>query len=294
MANLRKKGIAFVKIVISLALVYFIFTKVDLAEVATLLRKTNPFYLIGAFLLFILSKIIAAIRLNLYFHQVSVKLTQLSNLKLYALGMFYNLFLPGGIGGDAYKGYLIKKKFGVPTKKALSVLVLDRLSGLLLLFIYACILAILIGAESLKVPTFVILLLICLSILFFWIINKKFFSNTFQVFWKSFGLSALVQLAQLGSAWCILAALNLEADAIAYLFIFLLSSIASVLPITIGGVGSREITFYYGSSWLHVDQDASIGISMIFFFITAIVSLWGIGYHFKKPTLDVEKQSYND
>ncbi len=39
--------------------------------------------------------------------------------------MFYNLFLPGGIGGDAYKGYVLKKKYEVKTKSVVSILVLD-------------------------------------------------------------------------------------------------------------------------------------------------------------------------
>ncbi|MGB7395070.1 MAG: lysylphosphatidylglycerol synthase transmembrane domain-containing protein, partial [Pricia sp.] len=125
----RKQGVAALKILISLVLVYFVFTKVNFVEVWGILRESRPAYLALALGLFITSKVLSAFRLNLYFHQLGVKLSQKSNLKLYLLGMFYNLFLPGGIGGDAYKGYLIRKKFGVRTKKVVSVLLLDRLSG---------------------------------------------------------------------------------------------------------------------------------------------------------------------
>lgn len=31
--------------------------------------------------------------------------------------MFYNLFLPGGIGGDAYKGYVIQKNINRAPRK---------------------------------------------------------------------------------------------------------------------------------------------------------------------------------
>ena len=147
MASIRKKAITALKIVISAVLIYFIYTKIDLNEVFDVVKKTNLVYLMLALLLFVVSKIIAALRLNLYFHQLEVSLTQKSNLKLYLLGMFYNLFLPGGIGGDAYKGYLIKKKFGIASKKIVSILVLDRLSGLVLLFIYACVLALFMHNE---------------------------------------------------------------------------------------------------------------------------------------------------
>ncbi|MFH6601940.1 lysylphosphatidylglycerol synthase transmembrane domain-containing protein [Maribacter algicola] len=276
------------KIAISAILVYFIFTKVDFAEVWTILKRTNPFYFFLAAILFVLSKMIAAFRLNLYFHRLKIFLTQKSNLKLYLLGMFYNLFLPGGIGGDAYKGYLIKKKFEVSTKKVISVLLLDRLSGLLLLFVYACILATVVDNQDLQGlrPWFVVAIL--LSIISFWLLNRRFFKDMLPVFWMSFLHSAIVQLAQLASAYFILKSLGIVLDTIAYLFIFLVSSIVSVIPLTIGGIGSREVTFYYGATLFGLDQTSSISISMVFFFISALVSFLGIYYHFKKVDLDVK------
>ncbi|MGB5821661.1 MAG: lysylphosphatidylglycerol synthase transmembrane domain-containing protein [Saonia sp.] len=281
----RKKLITALKVIFSALLLYFIFTKINLEDVLDTLGKTNLFYLVIALLFFTLSKIIAAFRLNLYFHQLQVLLTQKSNLQLYILGMFYNLFLPGGIGGDAYKGYLIKKTFGMDTKKVVSVLVLDRLSGLLLLFIYACILALILETEVLTPFRLLFASGIILSIIIFWLLNKKFFGYVLPVFWKSFGYSAMVQLAQLASVLFILRALHIEINTIAYLFIFLISSIVSVLPLTLGGIGSREVTFFYGALWLTLDQNTSISISMVFFLITALVSLCGIFYHFKKIRL---------
>lgn len=290
MTGLRKKLITLAKIAISAILIYFIFTKVDLQVILNTVKKTNPLYLSFAILFFVISKVIASIRLNLYFHQLEVKLTQKSNLKLYLLGMFYNLFLPGGIGGDAYKGYLIKKKFEVDTKKVISVLLLDRLSGLLLLFIYACILAIVLNIDWLHRNDIPIGILSVLAVAVFWFLNKKYFNFVLPVFWKSFSLSALVQLAQLICVLFILEALSINVDLLAYLFIFLISSIVSVLPLTIGGIGSREVTFFYGATLLALDENTSISISMVFFLITALVSLFGIIYHFKKIKLSTVAQ----
>ncbi|MGB5497333.1 MAG: lysylphosphatidylglycerol synthase transmembrane domain-containing protein [Maribacter sp.] len=288
--GLRKKLITVAKIAISAILVYFIFTKVDFNEVLDIVRKTNPFYLVLAILFFVASKVLASVRLNLYFHALGIKLTQKSNLKLYVLGMFYNLFLPGGIGGDAYKGYLIKKKFEVDTKKVVSVLVLDRLSGLLLLFIYACALSIVLNNTWLNTFEILISALGVLSVLVYWYLNKRFFNFVLPVFWSSLSLSAMVQLAQLICVVFILQALSIDFDLIAYLLIFLVSSIVSVLPLTIGGIGSREVTFFYGATLLALDGNTSISISMVFFLITALVSLFGIVYHFKKITLKTINQ----
>jgi len=285
----NKKLITALKFIISGLLIYFIFTKISLEEVLQTLKKTQPLYLFLALVFFIISKVVASFRVNLYFGQLQIFLTQWSNLKLYVLGMFYNLFLPGGIGGDAYKGYVIKKEFDVPTKKIVSALVLDRLSGLLLLFIYACILVSFLDFNIVFPIAYLSSALIILSIVVFWAIQKKFFTYVLPIFWKTFGYSALVQLFQLASAYFILKALQIEVDTSAYLFIFLVSSIVSVIPLTIGGIGSRELTFFYGATLLHLDENTSIGVSMVFFLITAVVSFVGVFYHFKKPKLELKR-----
>lgn len=288
MANNRKKGITLLKFLFSFVLLYFVFTKIQFREVWDILKGSNLGYLFVALLFFILSKILSAFRLNLYIHQINIFLTQLSNLKLYLLGMFYNLFLPGGIGGDAYKGYVLKKKYEVKTKSVVSILVLDRLNGLLLIFVISCVLALFLDEDRLQPYKFLFGIAIVLSIFVFWLFNKRFFSFVYPVFWKSVGFSALVQLAQLVSVLFILKALDIEENNIAYLFIFLISSIVSVLPLTIGGIGSREVVFYYGALWLGLDENTSVSISMLFFLITATVSLSGIYYHFRKPELNLE------
>ena len=286
MENLRKKGITLLKIIVSAALLYFIFTKIPFSEVLGVLKTAQPFFVIAALLFFVISKLLAAVRLNLYFHEIEVLLTHKSNLKLYLLGMFYNLFLPGGIGGDAYKGYYVKKQFEVPTKKVVAVLLLDRLSGMLLLFVFACILGLTLKDPTLRPFQWLFWLGIPLSMLIFWGLQSRFFGYILPVFWKSNGLSALVQLAQLGCVLMILQALKIEVSTVEYLFIFLISSIVSVLPLTIGGIGSRELVFLYGALWLGLQEDVSVGISMLFFMITALVSLGGLWFHFKKPSLE--------
>lgn len=289
MARIPKNLTTVLKILFSAILLYFVFTKIRVNDILVILEKANPLFLIAALGFFALSKLIAALRLNLYFHQINIPLTHKSNLSLYVLGMFYNLFLPGGIGGDAYKGYVLRKKFGIKTHKVVAVLVLDRLSGLLLLFVYACLLALItshVHIQSLK-PYFGIAL--PLSVATFWFLSKKYFTYIIPVFWRSFLYSAFVQLAQLCAAYFILRTLNVEGNTLLYLFIFLVSSIVAVLPVTLGGIGSREVVFYYGAIWLGLDENTSVGISMVFFMITAFVSLWGLAYHFKKPRLLVKE-----
>ena len=68
-------------------------------------------------------------------------------------------------------------------------------------------------------------------------------------------------------------------------------SIVAVVPLTLGGIGSREVTFFYGAKFLGLDQNVSVGVSVLFFLITALVSLIGAWYHFKKIKLELADTS---
>lgn len=282
----KKHWITALKILLSGALVYFVFQKISLTEVVESLKKTHLLYLFLAFLLFILSKIASSVRLNLYFGNIGIHLTEKSNLALYWLGMFFNLFLPGGIGGDAYKGYLLNKKFNASGKNIAAALIVDRLSGMLLLYILAAIISLLIDNQMLIAYKSLITLSIPLAITGFYFFNKYLFKSTIQVFWPAFFYAALVQLLQLVCVWFIIKALAINVSILPYLLIFLISSVVAVLPLTIGGIGARELTFLYGAKLFLLDESVSVSISVLFFLITALVSLFGLVYLIKPPKLE--------
>jgi len=288
--RLRKKGVTALKFLFSALLLYLVFTRIPFSEVWGVLKSSTPAFLLIALLFFVVSKVFSAYRLNLYFFQVGVPLSTGSNLRLYLLGMFYNLFLPGGIGGDAYKGYLLHRTFKTPGKKLAAVLLLDRISGLFLLYVYSGVLFLWQAIPWMEPYRPWIGVVLVLSLVIYRKAHQKWFSYLDPVFWPALGYSALVQLAQLASVFFILHALGIEDHLLQYLLVFLLSSIVAVLPITIGGIGSREIVFYYGARWLNLQESTSIGVSMAFFFITALVSLAGIVYHFRKPGLYLKGQ----
>ena len=83
----------------------------DLPALARTLRHARPGWLVVAVALFVASKLIASVRLNRFFQAIDLNISESYNLRLYWLGMFYNLFLPGGIGGDGYKVYLLGRQF---------------------------------------------------------------------------------------------------------------------------------------------------------------------------------------
>lgn len=267
------------KILLTAGALYIVFRKINSKELAQLLLQTNIPYLLLATLLFMLSKILSSFRLNYFLKAENVNISQLYNLKLYWLGMYYNLFLPGGIGGDGYKIYLLNKSTGVKVKSLFWAILLDRVTGLLALF---CLTTVLAYALPVSIQwKYVIWLLIPFSIVVFYLVIRYFFSNYKNSFTVTNIQSLGVQLLQLFSVFFILKAIGVSGNYYLYMFVFLISSIVATIPFTIGGVGAREITFIYGAQWLGLQMESSVGLSFLFFFITAIVSLSGIYYSFR-------------
>jgi len=120
--------------------------------------------------------------------------------------------------------------------------------------------------------------LLPLAIIVSFLAIRHFFRYLLPVFWSTYFLSLMVQLLQVLAAFLILLALKGTGNSVSYLFVFLISSLVAVLPITIGGIGSREFTFMLGSQWLGLDPALSIALSLIFYLLNAFMSFWGIVY----------------
>ncbi len=277
---------AFLKIALSVAALWYVFTKIDFKEVVEIFSHVHYGWLFAAALLFIFSKVISSLRLNVFFKNIGAGLTQESNLRLYLLGMYYNLFLPGGIGGDGYKIYLLNKTYGVKARKLFWAVLLDRVNGVLALFVIAMAMV-----PFLAVPEmykYLALVLIPLSIAVYYIGIHWFFKDFKKGLNSTNGYSLVVQLAQLLSAWFILYANQNNDNTLSYLFLFLISSIVATLPITIGGIGSREITFLFGAQIMNLDIHQSIALSLLFYVITAVVSLFGIYFSLNGKALKLQ------
>jgi len=284
------KTSALLKGLVSSGLIWLLLQHVDVHTIVITIRSCKWHYLFLAVCMFALSKIISALRLNLFFGLSGINLSLALNLKLYLLGMYYNLFLPGGIGGDGYKIYFIKKKNDAKTGNIITAILLDRISGLFVLFCLLMTLSLFI--DYFATYGYFIIAIMLLSSAAYYFTLCRFFPYIAPSFLHTALLSAAVQIFQLSSALFILLALKQSSDYTTYLFVFLVSSVIAVIPFTIGGIGARELTFLLGSQWLHLDTTISVAVSLLFFAITAAVSFWGIVYSIKGlSAIGVEKES---
>lgn len=246
----------------------------DLPLLGRTLRRAQPGWLALAAVLFTLSKLISSVRLNSFFQAIHIQLTERYNLRLYWLGMYYNLFLPGGIGGDGYKVYLLGKEFPGRRAAIFRALLLDRLSGMVALLVL--LLGLFAATDYPGWWRAGALALVPLGLglsygLARWLF-KEFGPALGRTSWQALG----VQGAQVLCAWALLAALGASGGPVLpYLLVFLASSVAAVLPLTVGGLGARELTFLYGAKLFALSVPVAVSVSVLFYVITAAVSLVG-------------------
>lgn len=273
------------KIGVTIACLWYVFGKINLAEAAKILQKADWVWLLAAFLIYLTSKIIASKRLNIYLKNLGLALPYWQNVKLYWLGMFYNLFLPGAISGDAYKIILLSKKFSIPYKKTTAAVLLDRFSGLLSLGLIVAIYGFLVVKEKWIVVLLVSGTIASIPSLYF--IIKKFFPAFLPGFGSTFLLGLAVQISVLICIYFILWSLNIHEETNIYIFIFLIAAIASILPISVGGgLGIRELVIIEGAKYAGLGmqgQHNAFMLSMVFYIVTVACSLLGIPFVFKSP-----------
>jgi hypothetical protein len=259
---------------------YLVFRKIDTEQLLEIVKTIQWFWLIPAVLLFLVSKVFTAFRLNQYFKNISLYISEKLNLKLYLIGMFYNLFLPGGIGGDGYKVYLLNKHFKTPVKKLVQSALLDRLGGLVAIgfLLFGLFLLVDVKIDFLETQVWNGLMIagLILTIPGFWVVQKFLFADFLPSFWSANGWSMAGQLFQLVCAWFILRSFGVTENILAYQLVFLLSSIVAVLPLTIGGVGARELVFVYAHTYAGIEETSAVAFSLIFFLISAVTSLVGV------------------
>jgi hypothetical protein len=197
--------------------------------------------------------------------------------------MFYNLFLPCGIGGDAYKVILLSRNYQYSAKLLSAAVLLDRISGVVGLGMLAVVYYYFVfyGANY----SLLLLCLLPVGIAVYYFIVIKVFPSFVKGFWPTLWLGLAVQILQVLCAYSIMIALHITGHQTAYILIFLVSSIVAILPFTIGGLGAREVVFLWGSSTLlHISNDPTpVSISITFYLITLVISFIGLYWVYNSP-----------
>lgn len=277
----------------SLLLYLFYFSgSVDYHGVLETLKKTHLFLFILVFFIALCTVFIATKRWSLFLPDIT-KYSRLVSLVF--IGYFFNTFLPGRIGGEVIRTFYIYRDIDKAGISIASVF-MDKYMGFSAM-VGISLAAFMAGYSNFKgteiewlIPGSCSIFIVASFI--FWRINwgkikslRTFYQHILvyktnrRVMCIGLLLSLIIQVVNIMEVYLLSLALGFTVPII-YFFIFVpVIGVLSAIPITIAGLGLREVGFaaLFGMFFteLGVTADQAVSLSMLCFVIMTLVNLIG-------------------
>ena len=276
---MKNKLLGIFQIIVTVFFIYYTLSKIGLNKILEVIKSADLLFILFASIVYFLSQIISSERLWFILKENNLIISSKENIKLHMVGIFYNFFIPGGVGGDAYKGVLMNKKFQWSLKKIYKLLILDRLIGfgviICLIIVFS---GFILDLEFISDFNFILVPLYALLFFVGRVLVQKIFNNKI-VYTKAFFISHIIQIFQFGSIILILFSLGVKENYFTFLYIFLISSVLSIF--SFGGIGIREYVFFTLASNTAVGPDIATSVGLIFTFSALISSIPGLFFLIK-------------
>ena len=296
------------RVMISILLIVFLIkTKLkDFSDVIEILKSSDKILLLLSFSTHALGVYITAVRWKTLLDTQKVKLSTATLSATVLIGSFFNNFLPTSIGGDVFRTYDASKKGNITLGASTSIILVERLSGVVSASIYAMVALFLgftaIGHQSVIIP---IIIFFVIAVTFaFLIINPSLFKldkvfNRFKFIRKlkeklSSAYDTLISFKKYKRAlivvlifsfllqftvilnWFLAAkALGINLNIEAFIFIVPVVSTIAMVPISVGGIGVRENSLVFIMVAMGVANDKAVLCSLLILFMIVLVGIVG-------------------
>jgi uncharacterized protein (TIRG00374 family) len=294
----RKSGAigSVLKIGVTLAAVALLLRQVDERTMAAALASSRPAPVLAAVLVYLVGQSITAWRWQIIARAVGFGESLGRVVAWYYIGMFFNLFGPSTLGGDVVRSLYL----GAPSGKralALNTVIFDRLSGLTMLVVVAIAAFAAFGTFGLPLPLVWLTVAVGAGLIAgWWIVPsvvkrvlpqsnrfRKLVELDLRPFWNDGSLllatsavSLYFHVVQIGAALLVGQAVGLEAPWQYYFIFHPLVSIFSALPISLAGLGIREVGYvWFLSIGGTVTQEHAAAFAVLWFAVLLISSLAG-------------------
>lgn len=301
------------KLLVTLVPAYFVYRNIVLApdwnieDLYDLFSVNSALPLVLAIVCLGLSNFTACLQWKLLLEKQDIHLGYGKLLKLYYVGLFFNNFMPGNVGGDAKKVYDIRMQGGQDSVGAgLTATAFDRLFGLFFITLFALAVGLMFfmydsEQRAFMWPSLWIFLGFCalfaslfsrrLGNLACGLINRflpikiserlTHMFNRFRQFrsvklWIYIsGLSAVTQSLRIFVHYFCGIAVGVDLSMSWYFYYIPLVAIVSALPISIGGFGPRELLAQSLFARAGVANLPSVVIQLLAYLVSLILSLLG-------------------
>ncbi len=298
--NLLKKR-TIISFLVAFIILYFLFTKINVNETIAIIKTTNPFYYFIAFIMYYLSFLVRGLRWKKLLENAGFKKNTKDLTEILFISFFVNCIVPAKLG-DLYRGYLLKKNYGVSGSMAIGTIFMERIFDLIMLVTLLGISSFLIFGNG--VPPDVLFALeigfaiciILIILLLFMKHQREFIENLlpdkikgyFLRFGKGTSSSVIkstiplivlytvtIWFFEIGCLFFVMAALNINVSMPIIIFVALAASLFTTIPLTPAGLGVVEavivgILLIVGIASLN--ENIAVSIAIIHRFIT----YWGI------------------
>lgn len=292
------------KLLVSVGLLGYFFTRIDGERFAETLASANFSYIAVALVVYLLTQAVSALRWTILTRPLGIRTPYKELTVYYFIGMFFNLFAPSTVGGDVSRVYYLareqnkdhqKRAPGSTVHAAVSVL-MDRAIGMVVL-IWVGALGLLLFPEY-GIPHAIRVLTLSLAAGFLvgglllpllrrmlpedahpWVTKLRLILTSYRKGWRvipqAITLSFMVHLVQ---AWMHVImgwALHLSLPLSFCMIVYPLVGTFAALPISVNGFGLREGGYIFLLALVGINSEKGIAFGLLLFFIVAADSLIG-------------------
>lgn len=290
----RKALFTAARIVASLGLLGWAIHSVDPARLWEKVRDLSLLTFAVAVVLYCLAQAMSSLRWQWAARSVGLQPSYGLCLRLYFVGMFYNLFLPTGVGGDMIKAAKMGRALQAYGRTGMSIFI-ERFSGLVALGVLG-LFGFLLTERTLLSWRWGLLLAAVVTSTFVAVGFTRLLlalSRRYEALARLRGALEALDAARRGLAMVflfgflvqalgivvvVMLARDLGIDAsVAYLAaIWAIISFIIMLPISINGFGPREYYFTFFLPWVGVDNSTAITLSFAIVAVQTASSLIGL------------------
>lgn len=279
----------FISFVIVFLILAFLFYNANISELIGHLKNIRPLYFFIGIGVFYLSFIPRGIRYHILLKNIGINQKKREITEIYFLSWFANLITPARLG-DLYRSYLLKKNYGYSKSQTLGATFIERMIDLFFLIIFISIFGFLIFKQtsSQDLKNIILIAYSLLIVILICIVSLKKFKNklikllpkkyqhvipTFEknmskcITKKSlFGiifLTVLFWTIEISTFYFVALALNTTLSITLIIFITLVSTLTSLIPLTPSGAGATEAGQTAALVFAGITYNLSFAISIL-------------------------------
>lgn len=286
----RKQILNILKVVVSVGLLIFIFSTLDMAAFFKSVSRANPWWLLAALTMMMLGVVIRAYRWQILLEAIGVTVSLVELTNIYFIGFLFNNLLPSGLGGDAMR-MIELSRHSERVSDAVTSVVVDRFLGISALQAIALIALI---ADWGEVPSavayFTIAIFLGGLVIGYLLINRPLYTGlrarvglfrrlsdikmignmaeSFQRYpvealGRSYLVSILFNLSLIAMNVFIGTALGAPVSLVHYAVFVPITSLVLLLPISFAGLGVREETYRRLFTQVGVPPEIAVAMSLL-------------------------------